>query len=84
MLRYVIKIDNKKLILSNEQLEDFIAIVSKCEYIENTYRKNEEGKYAYEDELHEWAADTMPITVLTENAYNALKFFTEVAKSRKE
>jgi hypothetical protein len=84
-MKFTITLGGQTVILTAEQLEALAAIIDDAEAIENTYMGAGKGVDGtnYMDTLKPFTLRTMlPVAMLTDTAYDALKFVTEAQKSK--
>lgn len=84
-MKFTAIIGNNTVVLTADQLEALATIVDGAEIIDTTYMGTGKGVDGtnYMDTLKPFTLRTMmPVAVLTDVAYDALKFVTESQKSK--
>jgi len=84
-MRFTITLGGQTVIVTYEQLEALAALMDGTDAIESTYMGAGKGVDGtnYMDTLKPFTLRTMlPVAMLTDTAYDALKFVTEAQKSK--
>ena len=76
-MKLTLSVNGHDVVLTSEQAEAIMDILSECDYIESNYKKKpDSSEYHYEYTLSRTDKDTFKMTALPEARYNELKFFT--------
>jgi len=75
-VRMVVNIFSKQVILTPQQVEALGTIVAGREFIDANYVKDEKGNYATVHTIGTLTHVNTHVTMLSDDEYNTLKFFT--------
>lgn len=75
-MKFIVQINGRDFLFSSEQLDTFTAMLDGMEYIDSKYKRNDKGESYYEKSLATDDDYRLNAAVLTEAAYNKLKFFS--------
>lgn len=82
-MKLSIRINDQDVILSTEQAEVVFAVLANAEYVKSEYkRKEDQSGYYYEYTLERTDKDVFRATVMPEDRYNELKFFTAAKQAK--
>ena len=82
-MRLSIRINDQDVVLDAKQAEVVFSVLAQAEYIKPGYkRKEDQSDYYFEYTLERTDKDVFRVTVIPEDRYNELKFFTAANKSK--